>query len=55
MNKRLSTRYWLKDLLVYIWGYQRPAWAERTLNQRCEVARQDVHPKLVTFAGRFER
>ena len=55
MNKRISARYWLKDLLVYIWGYQRPALAQKTLNRWCEVARQDVHPELVTFAGRFER
>jgi transposase len=55
LNERLNTLYWLKDLLVYIWGYQREAWAEKTLNQWCEVARQDGHPKLMTFARRLER
>ena len=54
LNERLNTLYWLKDLLVYIWGYQREAWAERTLNQWCEVARQDGHPKLRTFIRRLE-
>lgn len=55
LNERLNTLYWLKDLLVYIWGYQREAWAEKTLNQWCEVARQDGHPQLVTFVRRLER
>ena len=53
MNKRLNTLYWLKDLLVHIWDYQRPRWAEKTLDQWCEVARQDGHPKLKTFARRL--
>jgi transposase len=55
MNKRLSTLYWLKDLLAHIWDYHRPGWAEKTLTQWCDVARQDGHPKLTTFARRLER
>lgn len=55
MNKRLNTLYWLKDLLRHIWSYWRPGWASRALDQWCQVARQDGHPKLVTFAGRLER
>jgi transposase len=55
MNRRLNTLYWLKDLLVYIWSYEHPAWAAKSLQQWCSVARQDGHPKLATFAGRLER
>ena len=55
MNQRLNTLYWLKDLLKHIWDYQRPAWAEKVLEQWCQVARQDGHPALVRFAGRLTR
>jgi len=55
MNKRLNILYWLKDLLKHIWGYYRSAWAEKVINQWCSIARQDGHPKLVTFAKRLQR
>jgi transposase len=55
MNERLSTLYWLKDLLKHIWSYWRPGWASKAIDQWCEVARQDGHRKLVTFAGRLQR
>jgi transposase len=55
MNERLNILYWLKDLLRHVWDYQRPAWAEKMLDQWCTVARQDGHPQLATFAGRLER
>jgi transposase len=54
LNQRLSTIYWLKDLLRHIWDYQRPAWAAKVLEQWCAVAREDGHPKLRIFAGRLE-
>lgn len=55
MNERLNTLYWLKDLLKHIWSYWRPRWASKVLDQWCDVALQDGHPKLVTFAGRLQR
>lgn len=55
INERLNTVYWLKDLLKYIWSYQRMSWAEKTLEQWCMVAREDGHPSLVRFAKRLER
>ena len=54
MNKRLNTLYWLKDLLRHVWDYTSQAWAEKTLDQWCTVARQDGHRKLATFARRLE-
>lgn len=54
INERLNTLYWLKDLLPHIWGYHRPGWASKMLDEWCSVARQDGHPKLATFAGRLE-
>jgi len=55
MNARLSTVYWLKDLLAHLWSYQRVGWARATLSQWCDVARQDGHPALVRFARMLER
>jgi transposase len=55
MNERLNTVYWLKDLLKNIWTYWRPEWALKMIDQWCDVARQDGHPQLVTFANRLER
>ena len=55
MNARLTTIYWLKDLLVHIWDYYYPGWAMKMLAEWCEVARQDGHPVLVKFAKMLER
>jgi len=55
LNERLNTLYWLKDLLPHIWGYHRAGWADKMLDEWCDVARQDGHPKLATFAGRLQR
>lgn len=55
INKRLNTLYWLKDLLKHIWCYNRPAWAEKVIDQWCTIALQDGHKKLVTFAKRLRR
>lgn len=55
MNQRLSTIYWLKDLLKHVWDYRRPAWAEKVLEQWCSVAREDGHRKLVAFARMLEK
>lgn len=54
MNQRLNTIYWLKDLLKHIWDYHYPAWAEKVLQQWCDVAREDGHPALIKFAKRLE-
>ncbi len=55
LNERLTTIYWLKDLLAHIWDYYYPGWAMKMLAEWCEVARQDGHPALVKFAEMLER
>ncbi len=55
MNARLTTIYWLKDLLAHIWDYYYPGWAMKMLAEWCEVARQDGHSALVKFAEMLER
>ena len=55
LNARLTTIYWLKDLLAHIWDYYYPGWAMKMLAEWCAVARQDGHPALVKFAEMLER
>ncbi len=55
LNARLSTVYWLKDLLAHIWDYYYPGWAVKMLAEWCDVARQDGHPALAKFAEKLER
>ena len=55
LNARLTTIYWLKDLLAHIWDYYYPGWAMKMLAEWCAVARQDGHPALLKFAEMLER
>jgi len=55
LNERLNIVYWLKDLLVNIWDYQRIGWAKNALEGWYTVAEEDGHPALVRFANRLRR
>jgi len=55
LNARLTTIYWLKDLLAHIWDYYYPGWAMKMLAEWCAVARQDGHAALLKFAEMLER
>ena len=55
LNERLNTMYYLKDLLAYIWTYRSRGWADRTIDEWCELARADGHPALGRFARMLER
>jgi transposase len=55
LNERLNVLYYLKDLLVYVWSYRIPSWAERTLAEWCALADADGHPDLVAFAKMLRR
>jgi transposase len=55
LNERLNIVYWLKDLLVNIWDYQRIGWARSALEGWYTVAEEDGHPALVRFANRLRR
>jgi transposase len=55
LNERLNVVYWLKDLLVHIWSYQRVGWARNALEAWYTVAEEDGHPALIRFANRLRR
>ena len=55
VNERLNIVYWLKDLLVKIWDYQRTGWAKNALEGWYTVAEEDGHPALIRFANRLRR
>ena len=55
VNERLNIVYWLKDLLVHIWDYQRPGWAEAAIEGWCLAAQDDGHPSLVRFARTLKK
>ena len=54
-NENLNIVYVLKDQLKHIWTYQRPAWAERALNQWCALADASGLKPLQTFAKNLRR
>lgn len=55
VNERLNIVYWLKDLLVKIWDYQRIGWAKNALEGWYTVAEEDGHQALIRFANRLRR
>lgn len=55
LNERLNVVYWLKDLLVHVWDYQRRAWARSALEGWYAVAEEDGHPALLRFANRLRQ
>jgi transposase len=54
-NERLNTVYILKDQLKRLWDYQRPAWAQRALEQWCALAEMSGIRALQTFAKNLQR
>jgi transposase len=54
-NHNLNIVYILKDQLKEIWTYQRPAWAQRALNQWCALAEASGLSALRTFARNLLR
>jgi transposase len=55
MNALLNAVYWLKDLLLHIWGYSKRGWARNALEAWYTVAEEVGHPALVRFANMLRR
>ena len=55
LNERLNAVYWLKDLLVHIWSYQRRGWARNALEGWYTVAEEMGDPALLRFANLLRR
>ena len=55
LNETISTVMILKEKLKHIWTYRSRAWAEKALDQWCELARSLKHPSVTGFARMLER
>ena len=55
LNETLSTVMILKDKLKHIWQYRSRTWANKAIDQWCELARSIKQPSLTAFANMLER
>jgi transposase len=55
LNETLSIVMILKDKLKYIWQYRYRTWANKAIDNWCELARSIHHPDLTSFAKMIER
>ncbi len=55
LNETLNTVMILKDKLKHIWQYRSRTWANKAIDQWCELARSINRPALTSFAKMLER
>lgn len=55
LNETLNTVMILKDKLKHIWKYRSRAWANKAIDQWCELARSIKCQSLTSFANMLER
>ena len=55
LNETLSIVMILKDKLKHIWQYRSRTWANKAIDQWCELARSIKQPSLTAFANMLER
>ncbi|MBT8350454.1 MAG: transposase [Deltaproteobacteria bacterium] len=55
LNETISTVMILKDKLKHIWTYRSRAWAEKALDQWCQLAQTLNHQSVTKFAKSLER
>ena len=55
LNETLNIVMILKDKLKHIWQYRSRAWANKAIDQWCELARSIKHKSLTSFANMLER
>jgi transposase len=55
LNETLNTVMILKDKLKHIWQYRHRTWANKAINQWCQLARSVKQPALTAFAKMLER
>jgi transposase len=55
LNEVISAVMILKDQLKHIWTYRSRAWARKTLDHWCELARSLNHRALNSFTNMLER
>ena len=55
LNETLNTVMILKDKLKHIWRYRHRTWANKAIDNWCQLARSIRQPALTCFANRLER
>ena len=55
LNETLNIVMILKDMLKHIWTYRHRTWANKAIDEWCELARSIHHPALIAFARMLER
>lgn len=55
LNERLALTYILKDDLKKIWSYRYRRWAERALEEWCQLAQESGVTQLIAFAEKLQR
>ena len=55
LNETISTVMILKENLKHIWTYRSRAWAAKSLDSWCSLARSINHPSVNAFANMLER
>ncbi len=55
LNETISTVMILKETLKHIWTYRSRAWAAKSLDSWCSLARSINHPSVNAFANMLER
>jgi transposase len=55
LNETISTVMILKEKLKHIWTYRSRAWAVKSLDSWCSLARSINHPSVNAFANMLER
>jgi len=55
LNETLNTVMILKDKLKHIWTYRHRTWANKAIDEWCELARSIHQPALTAFAKMLER
>jgi transposase len=54
LNETINTVMILKDKLKHVWTYRSRTWAEKALDQWCQLARTLNHPSVTAFAKMLE-
>ena len=55
LNETINTVMILKDKLKHIWTYRSRTWAEKALNQWCQLAQTLNHRSVTKFAKSLQR
>ena len=55
LNETLNKVMILKDKLKHIWQYRSRSWANKAIDQWCDLARSIKEPSLTVFANMLER